>query len=157
VFRNGQIKNRVAELTWIVDMLHAAPGKQSLLWGDMLANRFDTSRVALGGHSFGGATVLCHAAVDTRIRCVFTNDAWLVPAHPSVVASGVPNIPVMLLVSNQWLQWTEHMQTLNDFFAKCVTAGSVFMGIKDSRHSNFDDVSMFSPVCAVHIILLNPC
>jgi predicted dienelactone hydrolase len=58
-------------------MLHAP--NQVELWGKELAARFDTNRIAMGGHSFGGASVICAAAADPR---VITMIPFSLP-HPS--------------------------------------------------------------------------
>jgi len=144
VWRNGQIKNRCVEIRWLIDMMHAP--NQLQLWGPILANRFDTNRIGIGGHSFGACTALCVTAEEPRIRCCITDDLWLTPAHQSVLQTGVPKIPMLFLISHQWVQWNEHQQQLKDLLAKCNHPGSLLLGIKDSRHSNFDDTSMFSPL-----------
>jgi hypothetical protein len=143
-FRNGQLKNRVTEMRWLIDQLHVS--NQVDIWGPIVANRFDTTRIGMMGHSFGATTTICTASADRRIKCAVTQDVWLVPCHKEVVTNGLPDIPVMVFLSNAWVNWAPHMPYLKGFVSKSTNPGTVFLGLKDTRHSNFDDVSLFSPL-----------
>ena len=49
--------------------------------GGFLAGRVDLDSVAIGGHSYGGATAAAMAAIDPRLKaCVALDPWWSAPA-----------------------------------------------------------------------------
>jgi len=43
--------------------------------------KLDSTKIVMAGHSMGGATALRVGSNNTKINCVLTNDAWLLPLH----------------------------------------------------------------------------
>jgi len=39
----------------------------------------DMDKLVMAGHSFGGSTTINVANSDPRVKCMFTQDAWLRP------------------------------------------------------------------------------
>jgi hypothetical protein len=57
---------------------NVATGKTKLNVASLL-NRLDLSHLAVGGHSFGGATAVLASTLDNRFKCCLGLDVWWEP------------------------------------------------------------------------------
>ncbi|CEG00583.1 Platelet-activating factor acetylhydrolase [Ostreococcus tauri] len=86
-------KFRNTHLRWrALDVLHALD--QAIAMNDDEENdfygRFDVTRVAAIGHSFGGAAVGMLSQMDPRIKCVIMLDPWMWPFGYERMMQGLP-------------------------------------------------------------------
>lgn len=102
-----------------------------------------------------------------QFRGVVTYDLWLLPLDPEVLVKGLQRVPLLNIISEQWLNWKpHHIKMEGQYFllgterlraplecvyciglmAQCSHAGSRYVLISGTRHSNFSDVALFSQV-----------
>ncbi|NWI65870.1 PAFA acetylhydrolase, partial [Todus mexicanus] len=105
-----------------------------------LKDSVDTSRIAVMGHSFGGATVIESLSKEIRFRCGIALDAWMLPVGDDIYQNSVQQ--PLLFINSEKFQWADNilkMQKLssNDTNKKMIT-------IKGSVHQSFPDFTFVS-------------
>lgn len=136
--RREQLQARTAEVEFLLQKLpqmdKAGP----------YAGRLDLERIALVGHSFGGATALLAATRHAPlVKAVVVHDVWCAPlARPSpALLSAEARLPPMLATwSEEWYRGTTEFPTAKALLPQ----GTMKLGFPDTCHSNYSDVPMFS-------------
>lgn len=139
--RNEQVRQRAEEcsqaLNLILDMDRGKPVKNVLdleFDVEQLKDSIDRDKIAVMGHSFGGATVLQTLSEDQRFRCGIALDAWMFPVGDEVYS----RIPQPLFFIN-----SEHFQYPSNILRmkKCYSPGRErkMITIRGSVHQNFVD------------------
>ncbi|XP_003789295.1 platelet-activating factor acetylhydrolase isoform X1 [Otolemur garnettii] len=139
--RNQQVHQRAKEcsnaLDLILDIDHGKPVKNVLdleFDVEQLKGAIDRDKIAIIGHSFGGATVIQALSEDHRFRCGIALDAWMFPLGDEVY-SRIPQ-PLFFINSEQF-QYPANIAKMKKFYSpdkerKMIT-------IKGSVHQNFAD------------------
>ncbi|XP_075411116.1 platelet-activating factor acetylhydrolase isoform X2 [Tenrec ecaudatus] len=139
--RNNQVRQRAKEcsqaLDLILDLDHGKPVTNAIYSEfdfRQLKGSIDRNKIAIMGHSFGGATVLQTLSEDQRFRCGIALDAWMFPLGDEVY-SRIPQ--PLFLINSEKFQSPESIQKMKKLFLpdrerKMIT-------IKGSVHQNFDD------------------
>ncbi|OQR96029.1 hypothetical protein THRCLA_07400 [Thraustotheca clavata] len=138
--RNGQLHQRVHQVENIISAVEAVQNDPS----SQFYQKLNLNAIGLVGHSYGGATVITAGTRDTRIKTVVAMDPWMEPLDPSVKISG-PEVPVLHILSQHWVDWTTHMELLRKHVEAAKNKNAMLYGTKDTRHNNFSDVPLFSP------------
>ncbi|XP_058162816.1 platelet-activating factor acetylhydrolase isoform X2 [Dasypus novemcinctus] len=139
--RNFQVQKRAKEcsqaLTLILDIDHGKPAKNVLdLKFDVkqLKDSIDRNKIAIIGHSFGGATVIQALSEDQRFRCGIALDAWMRPLSDEVYAR-IPQ-PLFFINSEQFQHFGNNTEMVHFYSSdkerKMIT-------IRGSVHQNFAD------------------
>ena len=74
--RRNQMNTRTKDVGFVLNQLtkiHSGKIKSSLNY------KIDLNKLAVGGHSYGGATAIQSAKVDKRIKACFIFDGWINP------------------------------------------------------------------------------
>ncbi|NP_990300.2 platelet-activating factor acetylhydrolase precursor [Gallus gallus] len=105
-----------------------------------LKDSVDTSRIAVMGHSFGGATVIESLSKEIRFRCGIALDAWMLPVGDDTYQSSVQQ--PLLFINSEKFQWAANILKMkklssNDTNKKMIT-------IKGSVHQSFPDFTFVS-------------
>ncbi|XP_048358257.1 platelet-activating factor acetylhydrolase 2, cytoplasmic [Sphaerodactylus townsendi] len=110
-FRNPQVHQRANECIRGLKLIRSINGGKAavnLLHTDFdlssLEDNVDLSRVAVMGHSFGGATAILALVKEVQFKCAIALDAWMFPLENSMY----PKVTKPVLFVN-----TETFQTLD--------------------------------------------
>ncbi|XP_036624773.1 platelet-activating factor acetylhydrolase [Trichosurus vulpecula] len=99
-----------------------------------LKDAIDNKKIAVMGHSFGGATAIQSLSEDKRFQCGIALDAWMVPLSDELY-SRVPQ--PLFFINSERFQTAENVMKMRQFYLggkerKMIT-------IKGSVHQNFPD------------------
>ncbi|XP_004674080.1 PREDICTED: platelet-activating factor acetylhydrolase [Condylura cristata] len=139
--RNEQVRQRAKEcsqaLNLILDIDSGKPEKNVLdLDFDLkqLEGSIDRNKIAIIGHSFGGATVLQALSEDQRFRCGIALDAWMFPLGDEVY-SRIPQ--PLFFINSERFQYPDNIEKMK----KCYLPDRErkMITILGSVHQNFAD------------------
>lgn len=138
LLRNSQVRQRAKECSQALDvMLSGAPVKNVLdLDFDIqqLRDSIDRDKIAVMGHSFGGATVIQSLHDDRRFRCGIALDAWMLPLNEEVYSKFSQPL---FFINSERFQYPANIIKMK----KCYAPGKErkMITIRDSVHQNFAD------------------
>ncbi len=110
------------------------------------AEKLDLSRVGAYGHSTGGGGVIQFCGTDPRCKAVLGMDPFMRPVSAEVIENGV-NQPSFYMFSEGWYAITDskNNQLFNQFHPN-VKASFGVIGIEGTRHFDFSDLPLLSPI-----------
>lgn len=114
--RNGQVTARARECTQLLTHLEELNSGvfqpvSSQIDLSSFQNRLDLDKVALLGHSFGGATVLKTVSKDKRFKVAVGLDVWTLPLDKEVYTNIDKSLPMMFL-NTETFQWPSQVADL---------------------------------------------
>ncbi|XP_016068347.1 PREDICTED: platelet-activating factor acetylhydrolase [Miniopterus natalensis] len=143
--RNAQVRQRAKECSQALDvMLSRKPATNVLdLDFDMkqLQDSIDRAKIAIIGHSFGGATVIQALHDDPRFRCGIALDAWMMPldAWMMPLDEGIYSkfSQPLFFINSERFQYPANIIKMK----KCYVPGRErkMITIRGSVHQNFAD------------------
>uniref|UniRef100_A0A8C9ADM0 Platelet-activating factor acetylhydrolase n=1 Tax=Prolemur simus TaxID=1328070 RepID=A0A8C9ADM0_PROSS len=139
--RNKQLRHRAKEcsqaLDLILDIDRGKPVKNVLdLEFDVgqLKDSIDRKKVAIIGHSFGGATVIQALSEDQRFRCGIALDAWMFPVGDEVY-SRIPQ--PLFFINSERFQYLDNIKKMEQCYLPDKERNMIT--IRGSVHQNFAD------------------
>ena len=84
--RENQINTRVQDIIFILNQLTKIQNNEIRC---PLSGNINLEKMAIGGHSFGGATAIQSTKVDKRIQACFVFDGWINPVPDQTIKSGL--------------------------------------------------------------------
>ncbi|XP_018419148.1 PREDICTED: platelet-activating factor acetylhydrolase 2, cytoplasmic-like [Nanorana parkeri] len=114
---------------------------------EFLKGRIDFDRVAIMGHSFGGATALLSLVKDDIFRCAVVLDAWMFPLEDTCyqhIQKPVLSINTETFQTNQSIK---KMMTLNSEGAELT-----YLTVQGCVHSSQTDIAFLSGYLANKIL-----
>ncbi|XP_077985870.1 platelet-activating factor acetylhydrolase-like [Glandiceps talaboti] len=108
--RNKQVHQRAEECQKALNLLEKLNRGESVTnlldrhsnHLEQFKGRFDLNRVAVAGHSFGGATSVQTLEKDSRFKCAVAMDIWMVPLEKTLAPSIKQPI---LFINTESFQW----------------------------------------------------
>lgn len=154
--RNRQVQQRAREciqaLNLILDINHGKSVKNVLdLPFDFkqLKGSINKKKIAIMGHSFGGATVLQALSEDQRFRCGVALDTWMFPLNDEIYSRiSQP----LFYINSENFQSPESIKKMQQSYLpgkerKMIT-------IRGSVHQNFADFTFATNKAVAHLFLL---
>ncbi|XP_066862447.1 platelet-activating factor acetylhydrolase isoform X5 [Kogia breviceps] len=139
--RNEQVLQRAKEcsqaLDLILDIDRGRPEKNllDLEFGvEQMKDSIDRDKIAVIGHSFGGATVIQSLSEDQRFRCGIALDAWMFPLSDEIY-SRIPQ--PLFFINSERFQYPSNIIKMK----KCYLPDRErkMITIRGSVHQNFVD------------------
>ncbi|XP_055728282.1 platelet-activating factor acetylhydrolase-like [Salvelinus fontinalis] len=147
--RNKQVKQRADECIKALDILiqiNSGKKVENVLGTEFdwmtLANSMDLCRIAVMGHSFGGATVIEALSKEMNFKCGIALDAWMLPLDEEIYARVKQPI---FFINSEKFQWAGNIMQMR----KLVPPGSSstqrkMVTIKGTVHQSFPDFTFLT-------------
>nr|XP_057927087.1 platelet-activating factor acetylhydrolase isoform X2 [Doryrhamphus excisus] len=144
--RNQQVNQRADECVRALDRLtdiNSGLPVQNVLqthfdW-TTLQNSMDLGKVAVMGHSFGGATAIEALAKDTKFKCAVALDAWMLPLRDDTFCQIKQPI---FFINSEKFQWAENIKCIQKLDS-CDTQRKM-MTIRGTVHQAFPDFTFLT-------------
>ncbi|KAF6115540.1 phospholipase A2 group VII [Phyllostomus discolor] len=151
--RSAQVQQRAKECSEALNVLLSSfPVKNVLdLDFDMqqLKDSIDRNKIAVIGHSFGGATVIQALHDDQRFRCGIALDAWMLPMDEKVYSRFSQPL---FFINSERFQYPANIIKMK----KCFIPGKErkMITIRGSVHQNFADFTFATGKVTGHLFTL---
>ncbi|KAK1338340.1 hypothetical protein QTO34_001455 [Cnephaeus nilssonii] len=153
LLRNSQVQQRAKECSQALDvMLSGTPVKNVLdLEFDIqqLRDSIDRDKIAVMGHSFGGAAVIQALHDDRRFRCGIALDAWMLPLNDEIYSKFSQPL---FFINSERFQYPANILKMK----KCYAPGKErkMITIRGSVHQNFADFTFATGKAVGYIFTL---
>ncbi|XP_065487254.1 platelet-activating factor acetylhydrolase isoform X1 [Caloenas nicobarica] len=146
--RHKQVQQRVQECTRALDLILKIDSGEEVTnvlnsnfdWSS-LKDSVDTSRIAVMGHSFGGATVIESLSKEIRFsRCGISLDPWMLPVGDDVYQNSVQQ--PLLIINSEKFQWADNVLKMKKLISNDTTKKMIT--IKGTVHQSFPDFTFVS-------------
>ena len=146
--RSMQMNTRAKDIIFIIDQV------QKLFSGEIkstLNGKINLDKIAIGGHSYGGATATLTSDLDNRIKACFVLDSWLSPIPNQTIKNGI-HIPFLFMGRPTWEEsdYPGNYPTLDSLMTNS-SDPKYRLIIKESQHLDFSDIPLFSPI--IHYVM----
>lgn len=144
--RNKQVKQRADECILALDKLteiNSGISVQNVLetqfdWST-LENSMDLCRIAVMGHSFGGATVIEALCKEVKFKCGVALDSWMTPLDDEIF----PRVkqPIFFINSEKF-QWAGNMSRMKKLDSAVIQRKMIT--IRGTVHQSFPDFTFLT-------------
>ena len=143
LIREKQINTRSLDIHFIIKKLNKI--NNGIIPSSLVGN-LDLGRIALGGHSFGGATAILSSHNNKTIGACFVLDGWMNPIPSSVIKSGL-QAPFMSVGRPSWLDsgYPDNYTKLDTLVLYSLETNYNII-INNTRHLDYTDIPLLSPI-----------
>ena len=135
--RRQQLNTRVADVRFILNQMLAIEEINKII---------DFEKVGVLGHSYGGATAIQTAYEDDRFKAALCLDGWMNPVPDHIYEKGIQQ-PFLYLGRPRWNNSDYPTSPLKLVqFLQNVKSEKFNYILKGSRHLDFSDLPLFSPL-----------
>ena len=141
--RNQQIITRTEDIIFAINQITKIHN------GDLkskLNGKLNLEKIAVGGHSYGGATAIHSAKTDERIKTCFVLDSWIDPVPKATIGQGLQK-PILSMGRPSWenSDYPNNYNLLNQLFSNS-SAPNYNIIIKNTLHLDYTDIPLYSPI-----------
>ena len=141
--RNQQINTRTKDVLFVLNQI------TKIHHGNLKSNlngKLNLEKIAVGGHSYGGATAIHSAATDKRIKTCFVLDGWINPVPKATIERGLKK-PILSMGRPSWKDsdYPDNYNLLNQLFSNS-SAPTYNVIIKNTLHLDYTDIPLYSPI-----------
>ncbi|XP_041662011.1 platelet-activating factor acetylhydrolase isoform X2 [Cheilinus undulatus] len=144
--RNKQVKQRANECILALDKLieiNSGIPVQNVLptqfdWTTM-QNTMDLCRIAVMGHSFGGATVIEALCKEVKFKCGIALDAWMFPLDDEIFARVKQPI---FFINSEKFQWAGNISRMKKLDSAVIQRKMIT--IRGTVHQSFPDFTFLT-------------
>ncbi|XP_064196368.1 platelet-activating factor acetylhydrolase isoform X1 [Anguilla rostrata] len=144
--RNKQVKQRADECIKALDILTGINSGNSVTnvlqsrfdW-TTLENSLDMCRIAIMGHSFGGATVIESLCKELRFKCGIALDSWMFPLDEEIF----PRVKQpILFINSEKFQWAGNIIRMRKLDSSTIPRKMIT--IRGTVHQSFPDFTFLT-------------
>jgi len=141
--RRKQLDTRRADIHFLINQLEKIQTKQIR---SVLNKKLDLENIALGGHSYGGATALISTYQDKRIKACIVFDSWVSPLPEKIIADGI-DVPLLFMGRPTWdnSDYPNNYMLLDSLMSSSLNP-KYHLIIQKTKHLDYTDIPLFSPI-----------
>ena len=143
LIREKQINTRAFDVGFIIDQIREI---ETGMIDSKLSGRLDLDRVALGGHSYGGATAILASHNHEIIKACVVLDGWISPIPDKVISEGI-NVPFLFMGRPSWhdSDYPGNYERLADLITHSSNE-KYDLRINQTLHLDYTDIPLMSPL-----------
>ncbi len=143
LIREKQINTRAFDLGFIIDQIREI---EAGMIDSKLSGRLDLDRVALGGHSYGGATAILASHNHEIVKACVVLDGWISPIPDKVISEGI-NVPFLFMGRPSWhdSDYPGNYERLADLITHSSNE-KYDLRINQTLHLDYTDIPLMSPL-----------
>ncbi|GAA6093807.1 platelet-activating factor acetylhydrolase [Tachysurus ichikawai] len=156
LLRNNQVKQRADECIRALDLLiniNLGTSVENILRSDFdwskLKNCMDLCKIAVMGHSFGGATVIECLCKEVKFSCGIALDTWMFPLDEEIFPSVKQPI---LFINSEKFQWAGNIMLMKKLDSPVIPRKMIT--IKGAVHQSFPDFTFLTGNCIGKLLKL---
>ena len=143
LIREKQINTRAFDIGFIIDQIRKI---EAGIIDSKLAGKLDLDRVALGGHSYGGATAVLASYNHEIVKACVVLDGWISPIPDKVISEGI-QVPFLFMGRPSWddSDYPGNYERLADLIAHSSNE-EYDLRINRTLHLDYTDIPLMSPL-----------
>ena len=143
LIREKQINTRAFDIGFIIDQIREI---ETGMIDSKLSGRLDLDRVALGGHSYGGATAILASHNHEIVKACVVLDGWISPIPDKVISEGI-NVPFLFMGRPSWhdSDYPGNYERLADLITHSSNE-KYDLRINQTLHLDYTDIPLMSPL-----------
>ena len=143
LIREKQINTRAFDVGFIIDQIREI---ETGMIDSKLSGRLDLDRVALGGHSYGGATAILASHNHEIVKACVVLDGWISPIPDKVISEGI-NVPFLFMGRPSWhdSDYPGNYERLADLITHSSNE-KYDLRVNQTLHLDYTDIPLMSPL-----------
>ena len=143
LIREKQINTRAFDIGFIIDQIKKI---ETGIIDSKLSGKLDLNRIALGGHSYGGATAVLASHDNKIVKACVVLDSWINPVPEKVISEGI-DVPFLFMGRPNWddSDYPSNYKELARLIASS-SKETYYLRINHTLHLDYTDIPLMSPL-----------